>query len=121
MSSKNGQVFEFSGGSGSAKNLNLKLAGSAGIAFDGAGHLLVADIYNKTVNVYSLPATKPLRRLKVGDTPWSIAFTKAFTSLFVISSTGNVYSIAYATGKVNLIPQLGADYRTVALSPAAYP
>jgi DNA-binding beta-propeller fold protein YncE len=123
VSSDNGTVFEFPSGSGPAKNLNLLgLAGSGGIAFDGSGHLLVADVFNDTVNVYDPPAAKPIRQLNVGVEPSSIAFTKNYTALFVTAySSGKVYSIAYATGKVTPIPQPGSGFASSALSPAAYP
>jgi hypothetical protein len=117
-----GAVFEFPSGSTQAEDLDLELAGSAGLAVDDAGHLLVADVYNKTVNVYQPPATKPLRQLNVGAEPLSIAFTKNYTSLFVTASlSGKLYRIAYATGKVNAIPEPGSGFSSVAVSPAAYP
>ena len=121
-SADGGAVFEFSDGSSAGKGLNLKLAGSAGIAFDGAGHLVVADVDNKTINVYKLPATKPIRQLILRDEPGSIAFTKNYSTLLVTGwSSGNLYSIAYATGKVSSIQHLGSGFASVALSPAAYP
>lgn len=129
VSSGQGAVYEFTGGSGSATNLGLQGLGNvSGIVFDKNGNLLVADWTNDVVDVFPSKSTTYSRQIKLPAEPFGLAFTKSYKQLFVSNGstdTPQFEVVDYASGKI--LKTVGKSCSGwcsgmgIAVSPAAFP
>ncbi|HEY1882572.1 MAG TPA: NHL repeat-containing protein [Candidatus Cybelea sp.] len=96
----NGAVAKFPpGSSGPGHNLGLERGSYFGLAFDQHDDLVAANYYAGEIEVFARGASKPLRRFGHRGRPWSIAFNRQGTRLFVADFERNeIEEYAYPAG-----------------------
>ncbi len=116
-----GAVAKFAHGSiGPGQKLGLEGGSYFGLAFDRHDDLVAANYYAGEIEVFARGASKPLRRFGHRGRPWSIAFNRQGTRLFVADFERNeIEEYAYPAGTlVNTIPgEKGGAFVGVATGP----
>jgi sugar lactone lactonase YvrE len=124
-----GHVIEFAGGKNPATDLPMTLGFPGGLAFDGAGNLLVVDQDAESVSVYAPPFTGPAIatfRLQADSVPCRFArgakqlycadFTNASIDVYAYDAS-NPGATSYLYSFTNGI-QKGSENAGIALAPA---
>ncbi|HEY2474021.1 MAG TPA: hypothetical protein VGI19_04385 [Candidatus Cybelea sp.] len=119
--SGDGAISKFSPGSqGPGQNLGLEPGSYFGMAFDRTGNLLVANYGAGEIDVFAPGAHKPAKRFGHRGRPWSIAFNRGGTRLFVADFERNqLEEYSYPAGVlVGTIPgEKGGEFVGVATGP----
>lgn len=104
---KFGTVAEFPAGSTNPVATKINVGAVGGIGFDNAGHMLLVDQENPSLNVYNPGQTKPIAKLPLPGVPIYFSFGKYGKNIFLADySLGEIDVFRYTPRKLTQINKI---------------